>query len=163
MGTVASVAGRLMKRLNGPRKLLSIASGVFGVGLALIAIALRTGQEWLLYISWAITGAGVGLAYSPPVATLLKWFPDRVGLASGLAITGFGLGAVIGYVKVSRPARDTSDKKTECRGPIATAMMPAVGIPATVGILGGIYFAFMLGCSQIMEFPPAKFLKSVCC
>jgi MFS transporter, OFA family, oxalate/formate antiporter len=88
-----------MKRLNGPRKLLTIGSIVFGVGLSLVAVSLAAGQEWLMYIGWAITGVGVGLAYSPPVATLLKWFPDRVGLASGIAITGFGLGAVIGFVQ----------------------------------------------------------------
>ncbi|MCC9204100.1 OFA family MFS transporter [Arthrobacter sp. zg-Y769] len=95
LGLSAAVMGTWVDA-NGPRKAMFV-SAMFWVGGFLIgALGIFTGQLWLLYLGYGfIGGIGLGIGYISPVSTLIKWFPDRPGLATGMAIMGFGGGALI--------------------------------------------------------------------
>ncbi|MCC3265787.1 OFA family MFS transporter [Arthrobacter gengyunqii] len=95
LGLSAAVMGTWVDR-NGPRKAMFV-SAVFWVGGFLVgALGIFTNQLWLLYLGYGfIGGIGLGIGYISPVSTLIKWFPDRPGLATGMAIMGFGGGALI--------------------------------------------------------------------
>src|SRR5450759_5292168 len=101
-------------------------------GLLISAFGVYTHQLWLLWLgSGVIGGIGLGLGYISPVSTLIKWFPDRRGMATGMAIMGFGGGAMIG-------------------SPLATDLMKRfatltdVGVMQTLIVMAGIYFVFMM-------------------
>ncbi len=88
----ASFAGGLWMRRSGPRK-VEIAAGVF-YGASIFLASFSGGRLWWLYFSYGIlAGIGLGLGYIVPVATLVKWFPDRRGMIAGIAVAGFGAGA----------------------------------------------------------------------
>ena len=81
---------------NGPRAAMSAAACFWVVGLLVAALGVSTGQLWLVFLGYGfIGGIGLGIGYISPVSTLIKWFPDRPGLATGMAIMGFGGGALI--------------------------------------------------------------------
>ena len=96
LGAAAAIFGKWVER-SGPRKTM-IASGLcFGGGFAIGALGIQWHQLWLVYAGYGVLGGcGLGLGYIAPVSTLVKWFPDRPGMATGLAIMGFGGGAFIG-------------------------------------------------------------------
>jgi MFS family permease len=96
LGLSAAFAGKWLERV-GPRT-VGIVSGLsWGSGLLLGAVGIWMHQLWLLYIGYGVLGGiGLGLGYVSPVSTLIRWFPDRRGMAAGLAIMGFGGGAMIG-------------------------------------------------------------------
>jgi MFS family permease len=95
LGLSAAVGGRWMER-NGPRKAMAAAALAWASGFVIGSIGIATGQLWLVYFGYGfIGGIGLGLGYISPVSTLIKWFPDRPGLATGLAIMGFGGGAML--------------------------------------------------------------------
>jgi MFS family permease len=82
---------------EGPRKAMFFASVFFGSGFFIAAAGVHLHQLWLIYFGYGLVGGvGLGLGYITPVATLIKWFPDRPGFATGLAMVGFGGGAMIG-------------------------------------------------------------------
>jgi MFS family permease len=131
LGLSAAVFGRWVER-EGPRKAGVVAALCWGGGFGLSAGGVTLHQIWLLWIgSGVIGGCGLGLGYISPVSTLIKWFPDRRGLATGLAIMGFGGGAMIG-------------------SPLANILMNhfrsgvAVGVWQTFLTMGAIYFVAML-------------------
>ncbi len=94
-GIAAAALGSWAMRL-GPRASMSIASLCFGGGLMLGGLGVHLESLPLLYAGYGVLGGtGVGLAYTPPVQTLISWFPDKTGLASGLTIAGFGSGALV--------------------------------------------------------------------
>lgn len=95
LGISSAVAGTWVERV-GPRMAM-VASGAFWVaGFLVSALGIATGQLWLVYLGYGVIGGiGLGIGYIAPVSTLMKWFPDRPGLATGLAIMGFGGGALI--------------------------------------------------------------------
>jgi MFS family permease len=96
LGISAALFGRWCERA-GPRKAMFVAALCFGLGFYIAAAGVHTHQLWLIYLGYGgFGGVGLGLGYITPVATLLKWFPDRPGLATGLAMVGFGGGAMIG-------------------------------------------------------------------
>ncbi len=96
LGISAAVFGKWVER-SGPRKTMVTSCACFCGGLLISAIAVKLQSLWLLYIGYGITGGiGLGLGYISPVSTLIKWFPDRPGMATGMAIMGFGGGALIG-------------------------------------------------------------------
>jgi MFS family permease len=104
----------------------------FGSGFLISAIGVRTHQIWLLYLGYGVIGGiGLGLGYISPVSTLIKWFPDRPGMATGLAIMGFGGGAMIG-------------------SPLAVSLMnyfsasDGSGVSQTMVTMGALYFTFMM-------------------
>lgn len=95
LGLSAAVGGRWMER-NGPRKAMAAAALAWASGFVIGSVGIATGQLWLVYFGYGfIGGIGLGLGYISPVSTLIKWFPDRPGLATGLAIMGFGGGAML--------------------------------------------------------------------
>ena len=127
LGLTAAFAGKWLERV-GPRRALLAAAACFGGGFLLSAIGVETHQIALLYIGYGVVGGfGLGLGYVTPVTVLIKWFPDRRGLAAGLAIMGFGGGAMIG-------------------APLAVALIGAfrsdvsVGVAETFLVLGLVYF-----------------------
>jgi MFS family permease len=131
LGSAAAVCGHWLERA-GPRKAGVAAAFCWGGGLLVSAFGVYTHQIWLLWLgSGVIGGIGLGLGYISPVSTLIKWFPDRRGMATGMAIMGFGGGAMIG-------------------APLADRLMQFYHTPTSVGVwqtfatLGVIYFVAML-------------------
>jgi MFS family permease len=81
---------------NGPRAAMAVSTVFFVSGLLIASLGVGTGQLWLVFLGYGVVcGIGLGIGYISPVSTLIKWFPDRPGLATGMAIMGFGGGAVI--------------------------------------------------------------------
>jgi len=96
LGLSAAFAGRWLE-LVGPRKVGVVAAFCWGGGYLLGSVGILTHQLWLLYLGYGVIGGcGLGLGYVSPVSTLIRWFPDRRGMATGMAIMGFGGGAIIG-------------------------------------------------------------------
>ncbi|WP_328530740.1 OFA family MFS transporter [Nocardioides sp. NBC_00368] len=95
LGLSAAVMGTWVDR-NGPRAAMTAAAVFWASGFFIGALGIGTGQLWLVYLGYGfIGGIGLGIGYISPVSTLIKWFPDRPGLATGMAIMGFGGGAMI--------------------------------------------------------------------
>ncbi len=141
LGLSAAVFGKWVER-SGPRKTMVASMICFCSGLVLAALAVKFHQLWLLYAGYGIIGGiGLGLGYIAPVSTLMKWFPDRPGMATGMAIMGFGGGALIG-------------------GPLAEELMARFTSPTSVGameaflIMAGLYAAMMLFGAFIVRVPP---------
>ena len=135
LGLSAAVGGRWLERV-GPRRAASLAAACFASGLALGGAGVAQGRLWLLYLGVGVVGGiGLGLAYVSPVSALVKWFPDRRGLATGLAVLGFGGGSLIA-------------------APLANALIARVGVPATLWTLAATYGAVMLVAAQRLAPPP---------
>lgn len=95
LGLAAAFAGKWLEQV-GPRVVGSIAAACWGGGFLIGSLGIWLHQLWLLYLGYGVIGGcGLGLGYVSPVSTLIKWFPDRRGMAAGLAIMGFGGGAII--------------------------------------------------------------------
>jgi MFS family permease len=95
LGSSAAVFGRWVERV-GPRKSMFTAALCFGGGFLVSAFGIHLHQLWLIYLGYgALGGCGLGIGYISPVSTLIKWFPDRPGMATGMAIMGFGGGALV--------------------------------------------------------------------
>ena len=95
LGTSAAWAGAVLPKL-GPRKLALAGSAMFAGGYLIASLALHLDLHWLFYLGYGVIGgAGIGLGYVTPVATVAKWFPDRKGLATGVVVMGFGVGALL--------------------------------------------------------------------
>jgi MFS family permease len=130
LGAAAAVWGGWLERA-GPRKAGFVAALLWCGGLVIGAIAVYTHQLWLMWLGPGIIGGiGLGLGYISPVSTLIKWFPDRRGMATGMAIMGFGGGAMIGS-----PLADILMRH------YATAT--SVGVVETYVTMAVIYFIFM--------------------
>ncbi|HEY7185032.1 MAG TPA: OFA family MFS transporter [Vicinamibacterales bacterium] len=135
LGLSAAFGGPWVER-RGPRVAATAAALFFGTGLLIGGIGLAFRQSVLVFLGMGIIGGiGCGLGYISPVSTLVKWFPDRRGMATGMAIMGFGGGAfVAGYLNAY--------------------LMNLVGVATTVIVLGAIYLVVMLLGSRLMELPP---------
>jgi MFS family permease len=95
LGVSAAAFGRWVER-SGPRKSMFVSALCFGSGFIVSAIGIHYHLLWLLYLGYGVLGGcGLGIGYISPVSTLIKWFPDRPGMATGMAIMGFGGGALI--------------------------------------------------------------------
>ena len=136
LGLSAAFGGPWVER-RGPRVAATAAAAFFGTGLLIGGTGLALGQGVLVFLGMGvISGIGCGLGYISPVSTLVKWFPDRRGMATGMAIMGFGGGAFLaGYLNVF--------------------LMNAVGVAATVGVLGAVYLVVMMLGSRLLQPPPA--------
>jgi MFS family permease len=131
LGLSAAVWGAWLERV-GPRKAMFVSACCFAGGFLIGALGIRTHQFWVLLLGYGVLGGiGLGLGYISPVSTLIKWFPDRPGMATGMAIMGFGGGAMIG-------------------SPLAVKLMDVYKTSATRGLaetfvaMGLLYFAFMM-------------------
>src|SRR4051812_48803580 len=95
LGLSAAVGGTWVEA-NGPRKAMFVSACFWSTGFLVGALGIATKQLWLIYLGYGVIGGiGLGIGYIAPVSTLIKWFPDRPGLATGLAIMGFGGGAMV--------------------------------------------------------------------
>ncbi|HXA36179.1 MAG TPA: OFA family MFS transporter [Steroidobacteraceae bacterium] len=131
LGSAAAVFGRWVERV-GPRKSMFAAALCFSGGFLVSAVGIHLHQLWLLYLGYGVLGGcGLGIGYISPVSTLIKWFPDRPGMATGMAIMGFGGGALIA-------------------APLSVMLMDHFKTPASNGVLetfvtmGVIYFMYMM-------------------
>jgi MFS family permease len=130
LGLSAATFGKWLEGA-GPRKAMFASAVCFALGFFVSYFGVVTHQLWLLYGGYGVVGGvGLGLGYISPVSTLIKWFPDRPGLATGMAIMGFGGGAMIGSplsVKLMAYFRTPTD----------------VGVGKTFLVMGSLYFLFM--------------------
>ena len=95
LGLSAAIGGTWVER-SGPRKAMFVAGVCWATGFFVSAVGVATNQLWIVYLGYGVIGGiGLGIGYISPVSTLIKWFPDRPGLATGLAIMGFGGGALV--------------------------------------------------------------------
>ncbi|HEY5063012.1 MAG TPA: OFA family MFS transporter [Gemmatimonadaceae bacterium] len=131
LGLSAALFGAWLERA-GPRKAMFASAVCFAGGFQVAAIGIATHQFWLLLLGYGVLGGiGLGLGYISPVSTLIKWFPDRPGMATGLAIMGFGGGAMI-----------ASPLSTMLMAHFRTAT--SLGVAPTFVALGLVYFVFMM-------------------
>ncbi|MBN7776908.1 MULTISPECIES: OFA family MFS transporter [Nitratireductor] len=142
LGSAAAIWGGWLERA-GPRKAGVVAAFCWCGGIAVAALGVMMHQLWLMWLgAGVIGGIGLGLGYISPVSTLIKWFPDRRGMATGMAIMGFGGGAMIG-------------------APLADMLMntfktaDSVGVWQTFLVMAVIYFVFMMGGAFGYRIPPA--------
>ncbi len=131
LGASAAVFGRWVERV-GPRKSMFVAALCFGGGFLVSAVGIKLHQLWIIYLGYGVLGGcGLGIGYISPVSTLIKWFPDRPGMATGMAIMGFGGGALIA-------------------APLSVMLMKHFATAAGNGVfetfvtMGVIYFMFMM-------------------
>ncbi|HWK47778.1 MAG TPA: OFA family MFS transporter [Stellaceae bacterium] len=143
LGASAAIWGGWLERV-GPRRAGVVATACWSSGLAVAALGVMWHQLWLLWLGMGVLGGiGLGIGYISPVSTLVKWFPDRRGMATGMAIMGFGGGAMIG-------------------APLATLLMShfrgagAPGVSQTFLVLAVVYAVFMLAGSFGYRIAPAN-------
>lgn len=139
LGLSAAFMGTWVER-SGPRKSMFVAACFWAAGFLVGAAGIFTGQLWLVYLGYGILGGiGLGIGYISPVSTLIKWFPDRPGMATGMAIMGFGGGALIAS-PLSTQLLKAFDPASGTEGWVASG--DAVGrLFATLGI---VYFIVMM-------------------
>ena len=139
LGLAAAWGGLLLPRV-GPRPLAMLGGALFGAGHLVAAFALREKSLALLYLGYGVVGGcGLGLGYVTPVATVAKWFPDKKGLATGMVIMGFGLGAFL-MSKVFAPAL--------CR-------LSGGDLVAVFAWLGCGFLPIVVGLGAMLRNPPA--------
>jgi MFS transporter, OFA family, oxalate/formate antiporter len=131
---VASFFGGLWLNKQGPRIVALTGGFLYGAGVFLAS--LSGGKLWLLYFTYGVIGGiGVGFSYIVPVAVLVKWFPDRRGLITGIAVGGFGAGALV-------------------TAPVATHLIHTVGVMSTFAYLGIAYLVITMVTGYFMQNPP---------
>jgi OFA family oxalate/formate antiporter-like MFS transporter len=141
LGTSAAFFGRFVEK-QGPRKSALLAAVLFSGGLIGSGLFLNAGSLYGFYVMYGVVGGvGLGIGYIAPVSTLIKWFPDRRGLATGMAVFGFGAGALIA-------------------SPVAAKLMNGVGIPTTFYILGGSYLVLMTMGALYIARPPEGWMPA---
>jgi MFS family permease len=141
LGSSAAVFGTWLERA-GPRKAAVVSAVCWCGGLVVAAAGVYWHQLWLLWLgAGVIGGIGLGLGYISPVSTLIKWFPDRRGMATGMAIMGFGGGAMVGSPFADRLMKHFA-------GP------ESVGVWQTFLVLAAIYFVFMMIGAFAYRVPP---------
>jgi MFS family permease len=151
LGLSAAVGGTWVER-NGPRKAMFVAACFWAAGFLVGALGIGTGQLWLVYLGYGVIGGiGLGIGYISPVSTLIKWFPDRPGVAPGMAIMGFGGGALIASPLSGRllslydDSYDSSDPTSVADGHAVMLLFVTLGI---------VYFAFMMFGAFTVRVPP---------
>lgn len=141
LGVASAVFGRWVEE-GGPRKAMFTAACCWAGGFLISAAGIAIHNLWLIYLGYGVLGGiALGIGYISPVSTLIKWFPDRPGMATGMAIMGFGGGAFIA-------------------SPLSVWLMKQfttethIGVMETFIILGVVYFVFMVVGSIIVRVPP---------
>jgi OFA family oxalate/formate antiporter-like MFS transporter len=133
---IGTIIGGLWMDRVGPRKVATVAGVIYGLGYLVSAFAVSNHSLRGLYFGYGVLGGiGMGMGYITPVATLVKWFPDKRGLMTGVAVAGYGAGALI-------------------MSPIAARTIVSLGIPATFAILGVAYFVLVTAAGQFYANPP---------
>jgi MFS transporter, OFA family, oxalate/formate antiporter len=130
----AAFFGGLWLNRRGPRIVALTGGFLYGAGVFLASFSDH--RLWWLYLTYGVIGGtGVGFSYIVPVAVLVKWFPDRRGLITGVAVGGFGLGALV-------------------TAPLATRLIQSVGVLSTFAYLGVVYLVVTVGSGYFMQNPP---------
>lgn len=147
LGASAALFGKWLERV-GPRKAMFISALCFSGGFLVAALGVLLHQIWLVYLGHGLLGGiGLGIGYISPVSTLIKWFPDRPGMATGMAIMGFGGGALIA-------------------SPLAVGLMnyfsstTNTGVAQTFVAMGFIYFAIMMIGVFLVKTPPENWVPT---
>jgi OFA family oxalate/formate antiporter-like MFS transporter len=135
LGVTAGFGGALQRRI-GPRATATIAGLLYGTGVLLSGLAPNLA---LLYLTYGLLGGvGLGLGYIVPLAVLIGWFPDKRGFITGLAVTGFGLGALI-------------------TSPLANTLIGAYGVQSTLMALGAAYLAIVVAAASFLRSAPENY------
>ena len=141
LGASAAVLGRWVEE-GGPRRAMFTAALCFAGGFLVSALGVYLHQLWIIYLGYGVIGGtGLGIGYISPVSTLIRWFPDRPGMATGMAIMGFGGGAFIA-------------------APLSVWLMSRFSSPTHIGVaetfivMGLIYLCFMMVGAAIVRVPP---------
>ena len=130
----AAFLGGLWLRRSGPRRVAVCAGVLYGAGVSLAS--LSDDRLSVLYLTYGlIAGAGVGLGYIVPIATLVKWFPDHRGFITGLAVSGVAAGSLIA-------------------SPIAARLIESIGVLDTLAVLGAVYLVVVVGAALLLRDPP---------
>jgi MFS family permease len=150
LGLSAAVFGTWVDR-NGPRAAMFTAACFWSVGFLVGSLGIATQQLWLLYLGYGVIGGiGLGIGYISPVSTLIKWFPDRPGLATGMAIMGFGGGALI----ASPLSRQLMDFYDPSYNPADKTSVPVGSAVALLFLtLGLLYLVFMMFGAFLVRVP----------
>ncbi len=147
LGLSAAFGGKWVERA-GPRAAMFFAASCFSAGLLVAALGVNAHMLWLVYLGYGVIGGtGLGIGYISPVSTLIRWFPDRPGLATGTAIMGFGGGALIG-------------------APLSVLLMKhfanatGTGVAQTMAVLAVVYFIWMVVGAFIVRLPADGWLPA---
>jgi OFA family oxalate/formate antiporter-like MFS transporter len=132
----SAFAGGIWMRRSGPRPVAIAGAVLYGLGTALAGTSHNLTALYLTY--GVMGGAGLGLGYIVPIATLVRWFPDKRGVITGIAVAGFGAGALV-------------------TAPIAQRLIASVGVSSTFVILGIAYFVIIMLAATVMKNPPAGY------
>jgi OFA family oxalate/formate antiporter-like MFS transporter len=134
---IGTIIGGLWQDRVGPRRVATVAGIIYGISYLLAGwFAARQSLGGLYFSYGFLGGIGMGMGYITPVATLTKWFPDKRGLMTGVAVAGYGAGALI-------------------MSPFAARALAAYGVPATFATLGVVYLILVVAAAQIYANPPA--------
>ncbi len=138
LGMSAALLGSFAEK-KGPKTAARISAGCFGVGLLGTGLAIRLGSVPLLYFFYGVVGGvGLGVGYIAPVKTLVKWFYDRKGVATGISVMGFGFAGTIA-------------------GPLFNYLFGIIGVSKTFFVMGIVYMAVMFAASQLIQPPPESY------
>jgi MFS family permease len=145
LGLSAAFGGTWVEA-NGPRKAMFVSACFWGTGFLVGALGIATKQLWLVYFGYGFLGGiGLGIGYISPVSTLMKWFPDRPGLATGLAIMGFGGGALVAsplsrqLLSFYDPAYDPTNAKSVASGSALVWLFVTLGIGYFIIMMFGVF------------------------
>ena len=131
---IAAFAGGLWMAKAGPRTVGVVGGTLYGLGVVLASLSVD--RLWVLYLTYGLlAGTGIGMGYIVPITTLLKWFPERRGFITGIAVAGFGFGGLV-------------------TAPLAARLVQAVGVLSTFAILGVGYLVVVAGTALFMTDPP---------
>jgi OFA family oxalate/formate antiporter-like MFS transporter len=146
LGLSAAFLGHFVEK-KGPRAAGRLSAVCFGLGLIGAGVAVIVESLWLFYLTYGVLGGiGLGVGYITPVSTLVKWFPDKRGLATGLAIMGFGFASMI--------AAPIMASLFLASGEGDGAVYTTASVSRTFFILGGVYAVIMLASAQYLAPPP---------
>lgn len=133
---IGTIVGGLWQDRVGPRLVAMVGGVIYGLGYIVASFAVRNNSLAGLYVGYGfLSGVGMGMGYITPVATLVKWFPDKRGLMTGVAVAGYGAGALV-------------------MSPIAARLIAAQGVPPTFLYLGITYLILVVAAAQFYANPP---------
>ena len=133
---LGTIIGGLWQDRSGPRPVATVAGVIYGISYLLAGWFASQHSLWGMYFSYGcLGGIGMGMGYITPVATITKWFPDRRGLMTGVAVAGYGAGALI-------------------MSPFAARSIAARGVPLTFEILGVVYLIVVVLAASAATAPP---------
>jgi OFA family oxalate/formate antiporter-like MFS transporter len=156
IGLAAAFGGTLVDK-KGPRFVATIGGILFGVGTLIAGLGDQMGNIYILYLGFGVIAAlGNGFGYVTPIATLIRWFPDKRGLVTGLAVMGFGAGAF--FMGQIAPAMIAKFKVVETAG--GAEKIISSGVAMTWYIWGVIFLVLVTGAAQFYKNPPKGWLPA---